>query len=153
MRVPLAAALIGVMVLGACSSGSRLNPMNWFGSSRTEPTTLTPAGGYTTIVDNRALVGRVLELRVEPMPGGAIIRATGLAPTQGWWDAELVQEEGAAGELVYRFVIAAPRSATRISTDASRRITVGLTLTDRQLQDIRRIVVRGQLDQQVVTRR
>jgi hypothetical protein len=154
MRVPLAAALIGVMVLGACSSPSRLNPMNWFSSSRSETVTLTPEGGYAAVVDNRELVGRVLELRVEQLPGGAIVRATGLAPTQGWWDAELVADDGAAaGDLAYRFVISAPREDRRVSTDASRRITAAVTLTDRQLQDIRRIIVRGQLDQQIVTRR
>jgi len=153
MRVPLTAALVGIMVLGACSSPSRLNPLNWFGSSRAEVTTLTPEGGFVTELDNRALVGRVLEARIEPAAGGAILRATGLAPTQGWWDPALVAEDGATGELVYRFVIAAPRSETRISTDASRRVSAAVMLTDRQLDGIRRIVVRGQLDQQVLTRR
>ena len=44
----------------------------------------------------------VLTMTVEPIPGGAIVRASGLTPTQGWWNAELVPRDlDENGVLVY----------------------------------------------------
>ena len=68
---------------------SKLNPFNWFKKSEPRETIVLP--GEST--DPRALVETVLSMTVEPMPGGAIVRARGLTPTQGWWDAELVAKD------------------------------------------------------------
>jgi hypothetical protein len=77
MRLPVTAALIAVTLLASCGTirESRLNPMNWFGKSREVEQTavLTEAPQ-----DPRTLVQTVLSMAVEPFPGGAIIRATGL---------------------------------------------------------------------------
>lgn len=158
MRLPLVTALALVAALSACGSlgSSRLNPLTWFGGGREEPLTLVPEGGYAVVEDNRALVERVAEIAVERMPGGAIVRAVGIAPTQGWWDAELVAENGGVpvdGVLAYRFVIAEPAEAQRVSSEASRRITAAVVLTDRALAGVRQIVVRGQTNQMVSARR
>jgi len=158
MRLPLAAILATAVILGGCArvSESRLNPFNWFGSSRAEVVTLTPDGGFGNPLDFRVPVQSVTELVVEPMPGGAILRAAGVTSTQGWWDAELVAEnDGRAvdGVLTYRFVVAEPREATRVSTERSRRVTVAVMLTEFDLAGVRSIVVRGAQDQRSVSRR
>ncbi len=157
MRKPLIAALAAALVLGACASAreSRLNPANWFGRSQPQAPTLAPEGGYgPRVIDNRALVEQVTVLAVERMPGGAIVRATGLPPTQGWWDAELVAETErvAPGTLAFRFVVAAPRSPQPASTPQSREVTAGLYLSDIALRDVRQIIVRGRINERVVRR-
>ena len=50
---------------------------------------VTPDG---EVVDPRPLIGEVTALVAEPTPGGVIIRATGLPPTQGFWDAVLLPD-------------------------------------------------------------
>lgn len=146
MRKPLLAAVALTMTLGACGwvGQSRLNPFNWFGSS--QETTLVPASGYVVVQDNRPLVGAVTEMTVDRNPGGAIVRAEGLTATQGWWDAELVAENDGRpvnGVLTYRFVVAAPREVTRVSTDASRTVTAAASLSMFDLENVSSIVVRG----------
>jgi hypothetical protein len=157
MRKPLIAALAGLMVLGACAAAreSRLNPANWFGRSQAQAPTLAPEGGYgPRVQDNRALVEQVTFAVIEPIPGGAILRATGLPPTQGWWDAELVAEtDGVApGALAFRFVVAAPRTPQPASTPQSREVTVALYLSSIALRDIRQITVRGRTNERLLRR-
>lgn len=154
MKTPLLAAMTALLVLGACSTvrESRLNPFGWFGGSQSETPGLMPE---SSVIDNRALVDQVLNLRVEQVPGGAIIHATGLTRTQGWWDAELVaQNHGRpqAGELTYHFRVAAPRSQTRVSTEASRRVTAAQYVPQQVLDQVRRVVVVGAGNQQVSSR-
>lgn len=158
MRLPLAAILATAVIVSGCArvSESRLNPFNWFGSSRAEAVTLTPEGGFGNPLDFRVPIQSVTELAVEPMPGGAIVRAAGVAPTQGWWDAELIAENDGRpvdGVLVYRFVVAEPREATRVSTERSRTVTAAAMLSDFDLAGVRTIVVRGAADQRSVSRR
>jgi hypothetical protein len=146
MRVSLLAGLVMVMTLTACGSAvreSRYNPRNWFGgASNTEPT-LGPTSAYT---DNRALVPQVTDLVVDRAAGGAIVRATGLAPTQGWWDAELVPETTGIpldGVMRYRFVIAQPESPQRQGAPRSRQIVVAAVIQNRVLDFVDRIEVVG----------
>jgi len=144
MNRTLLAAMAALFVLGACSGLSSLNPFNWFRSS--QEVALTPMGDLPASLDNRPLVDQVTELAVEPFPGGAIVRATGLPPTQGWWDAELVPEnDGVAvdGVLRFRFVVAAPRSAQAAGTPMSREVTAGHNVSDFRLRGVREIVVTG----------
>lgn len=146
MRIALLAVMTALLILSACGKvrTSRFNPFNW---SRPEVTTLAPKQGYQVTADNRQLVGQVLTLVVEPMPGGAIVRATGLPPTQGYWQADLVPEndgEPVDGVLTLRFVVYPPPAPTPSSTQPSREITVGLFLADQQLARISRINVQGQ---------
>ncbi len=154
MTRPLIAALALTMLLSACGTirESRFNPLNWFGGSRSEPATLGPT---TAVVDNRALVAQVTALAIERTSTGAIVRAEGLTPTQGWWDAELVPQTSLRpidGVVVYEFRIASPGRATRVSTPQSRSVTVATTLNQAQLDEIREVVVVGAENQRRVRR-
>jgi hypothetical protein len=131
MTRPIIAALALTMLLSACGAvrDSRLNPFNWFGASRSAPTTLGP----TLITeDTRPLVAQVTSLAIERTSTGAIIRAEGLTPTQGWWNAELVPQTSLTpidGVVVYHFRISgpdrqmpsAPRTSAARAADGSAR--------------------------------
>lgn len=144
MRRPLLAALAVMLVVVSCGriAQSRLNPFNWFGrSERVETVSVTRE---VAAADGRQLVPDVTDLVIERDPGGAIVRATGLPPTQGFWNAELVsvptEEEGLA---LYEFRVFPPPTARRVSTPQSREITVAIYLSDIELQKIDRITVQG----------
>ncbi len=139
MRIPLLAALSLVMILSAC--GSRLNPFNWFKSS--EVTAPMPQDRAAP-VDPRALAAQIVEMKVEPMPGGVIVRATALPPTQGWWDAELVaRKEDEGGARVYDFRIFPPKYRSGVNVPRSRQITAATFISDRQLAGLSSITVQG----------
>lgn len=149
MRKPLLATLSAVLLLGACSTlrESKVNPYNWFGTSTEAPRTLTPEGGWKPVAaDNRQLVDQVVQLHVDHMPGGAIVRAEGLPVSQGWWDAGLVAENDGKpvnGVLRFYFVAYPPLGTTAVSTEASRIVTASTFLSDQDLAGIRSITVRG----------
>lgn len=140
MKKPLLAALSLMMLVSAC--GTRLNPFNWFRASE-------PAAAAAPVVlkaeDPRLLAEQITTLKVEPMPGGAIVRATALPPTQGWWSADLVAVEDASadGQLVYDFRLFPPLEQMAASTPRSRQITAAVFLSDIQLSTVRSITVRG----------
>lgn len=154
---PTLAVMALLLTVSACGFGSsRLNPFNWFGrSAPAAPATLEVAGPGA-VIDNRALVQQVTDMQVKPMPGGAIVQATGLPPTQGWWDAELVAENKGKpdenGVLTLRFAVAEPRTQQRVSTPQSREVTAGLFLSDQDLATVRKIVVTGETNSRVAAR-
>lgn len=155
MHKPLLAALALALGLGACGPvrESRLNPMNWFGRDSTE--TLVPSGGWGTGTDRRALVPFVTEMEVIQTTGGALLRASGLTATQGYWDVELRalnDERPVDGALIYEFVVAAPRTQTPVSTEASRTVTAGVKIANTRLGGVRRIEVRGAQNARSVNR-
>jgi hypothetical protein len=155
MQKSLIAALAVVLALGACGSvrDSRLNPMNWFSRNSTE--TLAPSGGWATEVDRRALVPVVSEMELIQTTGGALLRASGVTQTQGWWDAELRpvnDERPVNGALIYEFVLAAPRTPTAVSTEVSRTVTAGVKIPTARLVGVQRVIVRGAGNQRSVQR-
>lgn len=119
---------------------SKLNPFNWFRKSEPRETIVLP----DERADPRPLVETVLSLTVEPIPGGAIVRARGQSPRQGYWQAELeplpLDENGTQ---VYEFRIAEPTSRTDINTAQSRQVDVAIYISDVKLENIREIVVQG----------
>ncbi len=134
---PLPAAFTALAVLaalGACGPKFR-------------PGTLEPEGGYPpSVVDDRLLVQQVTALEVEPSPGGVIIRAQGLPPTQGWWDAGLVNvtdDKTPAGTMVYDFRARPPLGAAAVGTTQSRKIETGAYANSIELEGIRSITVKG----------
>ena len=144
MRRPLLAALSALMLVQACGGGfsARLNPFNWF--KRSAPTEVVEVA---TPADPRALVDRVISLSIDSYPGGAIVRATGLPPSQGWWSAELVARPvDEKGVLVYDFRVFPPPGPTPPGPQQSREIAVAADLTDRDLAGITQIVVQGAND-------
>jgi hypothetical protein len=141
MNKTLVTALCATMALGACSSigQSRLNPFNWFGRSQ-EVRVVAPTVAAN---DTRALVTQVTDLTLEKMPGGVIIRATGLPPTQGFWQAELVARPFEDGKIIYDFRVFPPVTPQAASTTQSREIIVATYLSNIKLGSIREITVQG----------
>jgi hypothetical protein len=135
-------ALVIVLTLAGCGGmrDSKLNPFNWFGRSAPAEKVALPAAP----ADTRALIADVLTMTVEPVPTGAIVRATGRTPTQGWWDAELVPlpvtEDGV---LVLEFRTFPPVDNADVSTPRSREVTAAISLSNIKLANVRQIVVQG----------
>jgi hypothetical protein len=127
--------------------------MTWFGSDAEE--TLAPADGWAVGSDRRALVPVIRDMEVLRTPEGAIIRASGVTQTQGWWDVELRpvnDEKPVDGALIYEFVLAAPRAATGTGSEASRTVDAAVKVSNFTLAGVRRIVVRGAQNAQSVRR-
>ncbi len=154
MKTLITCALLSAFLLAGCgngggSFGSGLNPFGWFKSANRGK--MLEARDLPSLPeDPRGLVDQITTLRVERAPGGAIIRATGLPPTQGWWDGELKPvngEQPVNGALVYRFVIAPPPGFEPVSTPRSRMVVVARFVSDKKLEGVRRIVVQGARNQ------
>ena len=140
MRFRLPIAILALTAMTACGGfSSRLNPFNWFKRSAPVEVVSTEAPA-----DPRPLVANVLSMKFESYPGGAIVRATGLPPTQGFWDAELVaQPLDEKGTLVLEFHVFPPAGAAGVVNQQSREITVAYNLSDIKLQQVNQIVVQG----------
>lgn len=154
MKAPLTTVVVLSLALGAgCSriSESRFNPLNWFGSSQPAATTLAPEGGYAQTDDLRVPAAQITAMTLHRVSGGAMLMVTGVAPTQGWWDAELVPvdmgERPVSGVLAYRLLMAEPTpgsaDAARTGAPATREITVSRFISDVKLADVRKLVVEG----------
>jgi hypothetical protein len=90
------------------------------------------------------LVEQVLSLVIEQTPQGAIVRATGLSPTQGYYDAELVPRPlDDKGVLVYDFRVMPPPEPKPVGAQRTREVTVAAMLSNIKLESIREIVVQG----------
>lgn len=142
MKLPILAIVVLATALGGCArlKDSRFNPLNWFGQARQAAVTDL----YVRPDDPRALVAQVTVLKVEPYPGGAIVRATGVPPTQGYWEAELVaQPLDEQGRLVYEFRVFPPPVPAAAGTPFSRQVTVAAALSSIKLQGVTSIVVQG----------
>ena len=146
MRSGVMTAMAAVLVLGACSTvrDSRINPLNWFGASEPRAAVVeTPRGKVVAPDGGRIPVAEVTELHVEQATGGAIIRAKGVPPSQGWYKAQLVQESSADGEMVFRFVLMQPPAGQRQGTPVSREVTVATFVNDFKLEGVHSITVTG----------
>lgn len=141
MTRSITVALAALLTLTACGAvrDSRLNPFNWFGKSAPTETI-----NILEKVDPRLLVADVVSMSVESYSGGAIVRATGRAETQGFWDAELVEAKTDDPEqLVLEFRMLPPLVRGDISTARSREVTAAITFTPSRLENIRSITVQG----------
>ena len=172
MRKTIILLLVSSLTLTACGTirDSRVNPFNWFGQARSEPVEreentnpLIPKGNSLFSRPGReevVYVGRpfdqVTDLRVERVPGGAIIRATGLAARQGIYDVQLTpeneEEVPVEGVLTYRLEGIPPRRATPVGTPPTREVTAARRLTNQDLSGVRTIRVEGQRNALVVRR-
>ena len=144
-----------IFLVAGCArvSESRLNPFNWFGGSE-EVQVLVEDPIFE--LDPRPLVESVTDLTVERTPGGAIIRASGLPTTQGWYDGELVPTTEDAvpvdGVISYTFRIREPETPTRVSTPQSRAVIVGVYLSEFELRNVRAIEVIGRTNTRTARR-
>jgi len=106
MRISLSALLVASITLGAC--GATLNPGTWFGRSTSEPITVVDdkpvnplipqkTGIFARKAQNESFYAgqpfdEIIDLTVERVPGGAIIRATGRADRQGSYLVQLTPD-------------------------------------------------------------
>ena len=160
MRTPLFMIITASFVLTSC--GTFLNPRNWFGRSEPAPASaeveqvnpLIPrtnrgirlGGGQREAPDTTTPISTITNIRVERVPGGAIIRATGLDPTQGAFNAKLEpadsEENAVDGVLTYRL----QRDTTgerAAGSPAAREVTVARHVTDQTLRGVTTIRVEG----------
>lgn len=166
MRKVLTAALIATLLVSGCATirDSRANPFNWFGRSQSEPVeqTADPAAANPLIparrgglfrnrrerlaeVDLTTPIATVTALRIERVPGGAIIRATGEDRTQFPFSIELVpeieDELPVDSVLTYTLERQQPRAPVVGGPVQTREVVVARRLTDQQLEGVRTIRV------------
>lgn len=142
--------IISVLTLGLALSGcGSVNPLNWFGpKDDVELVVLEPEEGWNALeaADYRGPVAQVTSLKIERASAGVLIRAVGLPPKLGYWDAELVAENGGEpvkGVMTYTFKIAPPPWRTSNARPAQREVTVAKYVSDITLADVRTIRVVG----------
>lgn len=172
MRISLSVLLVASLGLGACGvvRDSALNPTNWFGRSASVPieatestNALIPTDGGGLFAKRRAATAlyigtpfdEIVDLTVERIPGGAIIRATGRAARQGSYAVQLTPENAdeapVNGVLTYRLEGIAPTN-TAAGTPPTREVTAARKLTSQELRGVRSIRVEGQRNARVARR-
>lgn len=154
MHKSISMLLISSVLLAGCGQ-SRLNPLNWFGRAErieapdatAEINPLIPKQSLfssKTDVYEGQLVPVVREMKLERLPGGAILRVTGLAATQGSWDVRLEEtNNGEPLEGVLTYELRALPSSTAVGTERSRLMTVAVFVSDQQLERSRSVQVVG----------
>lgn len=171
IRTParLSLALCGCLVLTACGGGlanSWVNPMTWFGNSRSEAVDprsasnpLIPAprlGQRPKAVYAGRPVDQISELRIERLPGGAVIRVAGVTDVIGYYDVRLEPEnEGnpVKGVLSYTLSAVRPERTVGVGGPAARTVNAAVSVTDQDLEGVRQITVRGARNQRTTRRR
>lgn len=177
MRLLTTTVLMASLTLSACGviRDSRVNPFNWFGNSRSQPierdsraetNPLIPVnerGGLfrslrATVQEYQGSpVDQVSALVIERVPGGAIVRATGISSYDGPYGVKLTptteDAEPVDGVLTYRLEAERPRELRRTTSTRVRTVNAGVYLSDRELRDVRVIRVEGVRNAQTTTRR
>ncbi len=139
------------LTLSGCGrmAGSSWNPLNWFGGGSSTVSAdgtvrpLLPASAGDRIVDSRGMIDQVLQVELARTSSGAILRATGLAAAQGYYNAELVPVSQGNGTLVLEFRIEPPATYTATGSEASRRVTVARDFDIYELAGIRTFTVQA----------
>ena len=149
----LIAAITLLALLAACGGlrDSKVNPRNWFGKSREARVAATAV----EVKDPRGLVNEIISLKVDRMPGGAIVSAVGLPQSQGYWEASLVPLNGEKpdkGTLSYEFKLLPPNKPTPPGTPRSREVLTGLFVSDQTLEGVRNIQVIARQNRRSVRR-
>lgn len=173
MRILTTSLLVATLGLTACNS--RINPVNWGRGTQSVPTSQTapeeinplipenPRGNILTSLTNPEDVylgipiDQVTSVVIESVPGGAIVRATGVADYQGFYDVQLTPANidvlPEDGVLTFRLEGIYPEEAVRGGPAQLRTVTVGVKLTDNQLAETNVIRVEARLNAQTTTRR
>lgn len=174
MRISLTVLLVTSVSLGACGivRDSALNPSNWFGRSTSEVIEVADDKPVNSLIPRKSGLfanrnkdvadyngkpfDEIIDLTIEHIPGGAIIRATGRADRQGIYSVRLVPADEAEppvnGVLTFRLEGVKPNANTAIGTTASREVTAARKLTDQDLRGVRTIRVEGVRNVQVARR-
>lgn len=93
------------------------------------------------VVDPTRLMTDLIDARIEPVQEGVILRATGIAPTQGYHSARLVLVSTSGAVITFQLRALAPEEAARQGTARSRQLLVARLLTFSELQGVRTIEV------------
>jgi hypothetical protein len=160
MRKSLSVLLAASLVLAGCGGwgSSRVNPMNWFGQSRSVAVDTASASNPLMPARSRVFakapaedkslpIARVTELRIEQTTTGAIVYAEGIAGRQGPYQTELrpasTEEEAEAGILVLSFRVVYPPYDTPAGSELTRTVHEAHTLSGPELRAIKLIRVTG----------
>ena len=136
-------ALTAPLLAGCATiSESPVNPLNWFGSGGSSAAAATgpllPPAAVAVARDARVPLA-VTGVEIARTDSGALVRASGEAPSGGYFNAQLVRTGTADGWLVLRLVAEAP--ATPLPGD--RRLTAATTLGTATLSGLRGVRVEG----------
>jgi hypothetical protein len=128
------------------ASTSNLNPFNWFGGGAETEVVVAPDD---LPVDPRPLIGEVTGVVLERVPGGAIVRATGLPSTLGYWQADLVPADrdlrpDGNGVLTLEFRALPPVTTQPVGSPAARQIVTGFFLSEQTLRGVRSVAVQAE---------
>lgn len=150
------------LVLASCGviRDSRLNPFNWFGRSSEVPVQQSGEEVNPLIPERSLLLGgsrnnadidlttpiaEITALRVERVPGGAIIRVEGRDTRQGAFNVEIVpaneEELPTDGVLLYTLERQLPIAAQPVGPAQTREVVAARHVTDQTLIGVRRIRV------------
>ncbi|UWR27947.1 hypothetical protein K3757_08430 [Sulfitobacter sp. S223] len=174
MRISISVLLVASLSVGACGfvRDSAINPANWFGRSASETIAVADDKPVNPLIPQRSglfasrgdkaetYAGKpfdeITDLTVERIPGGAIIRASGLAARQGIYAVRLTPENAEElpidGVLTYRLEGIEPDRATAIGTPPTRVVTAARKITNQDLAGVRTIRVEGLRNAQVARR-
>jgi len=133
MRIPVFTLAISALVLAAC------------GILRTDSAEENPPE-QASLVEPVDLVDRVIGLRIDRTPRGAIIHAVGLPSTQGHWGARLEPVSGevsADGTIAYRFLVERPLESGQSADERVREMSAARLISNSSLQEAEVIRVIG----------
>ncbi|MEL6208269.1 MAG: hypothetical protein AAFR47_23660 [Pseudomonadota bacterium] len=158
MRAPLLAATAALMLLTACGDS---DPLRFIRGDRSDQVRVSgPLPAAANLADPRPTVDQVVSLRLDRAPGGLLVTAIGLPPTQGWHSAALLPETvgintrpvAENGVISYRFVASPPPTQEPVVNQPSREISAGTFISDQTLGSTRTIVVKGANNQRSASR-
>lgn len=154
MRALVLLSVALTLSLGGCGrvAESRVNPFNWFGGSE-EVEVAAEVSPEAEALRDDPLLPRVLELEAAPHPGGVILTAKGLAPTQGYHSAELVLVSQDSGDMVFELRANAPLTTQPEGAQPTRELLVGVFLSQQTMGNANRIVVIAGENRRSVRRR
>ncbi|WP_050602332.1 hypothetical protein [Ruegeria sp. 6PALISEP08] len=167
MQKSLSVLIIATLTLTACSGwrDSRVNPSNWFGSSRSVEADVPSDPNAADILvpkqregtglfsrpdaeDTSIPIGQIDELRIDPTPNGAIIYAAGTAVRQGAYNARLVrvnsEENEKNGTMEFVFRVTYPGAQTPQGSERTRMVSDAVNVSRQDLEGIRLVRVVGQ---------
>ena len=166
--------IITAFGLSACGTvrDSRINPFNWFGGGREAPAEqpqsdnpLIPerTGGIfgSSRAEREAYTGVpvdvVRDIIVEQVPGGAIVRATGVSRYQNVFDVQLTpaddDEAEEDGVLDFRLEARIPRKPVAGGPERLRTFVAARVLTENDLEGVTQIRVSAADNARVTSRR